>query len=413
MVKVFSLSLRLRGVFAASRDTWFLRTDGTQARGMVRETRAAALILLGLATAFAAPAQQNTGTQKAESVIGAVVATGQDGRSLSLKSDAGVVTVVTTDENTACLRIPSGEKTLAKAVPIRFADIAVGDRVLSHGTKTEKGFMAQRLIVLPATEIARKREHDLEEWKRRGIGGIVKEVSAPTGQITLELRGVGGSGRLVLNTTKAGIRRYNVASLRFEDARPSSLAEVSIGDQLRALGDKSADGTGFSAEEIVFGTFKTIGVTVTEIDQVKKEIRAQTIDKKQPVAVALNNDSVLRRISAPMAAAIAQKARASAGSPQGNAAAAAPQRPAAPPVIDVQQMIDTLPAISLSDLKVGDVLAVTGAAEKDESRLMAIKVAAGVELVLNALAPALGRPQVVRLSAGLPSVFDFSVIPIN
>ena len=76
-------------------------------------------------------------------------------------------------------------------------------------------------------------------------------------------------------------------------------------------------------------------------------------------------------------------------------------------------MIDTLPAVLLADLKAGEVLAVTGAVEKDETRLVAIKVAAGVDLVLKALAPPPGKPQVVRLSAGLPTVFDFSVIPIN
>jgi hypothetical protein len=55
---------------------------------------------------------------------------------------------------------------------------------------------------------------------------------------------------------------------------------------------------------------------------------------------------------------------------------------------------------------------VTGAVA-DDAHLVAIKVAAGVDLVLKALAPAPGRPQSVRLSAGLPTVFDFSVIPVN
>ena len=45
--------------------------------------------------------------------------------------------------------------------------------------------------------------------------------------------------------------------------------------------------------------------------------------------------------------------------------------------------------------------------------LVAIKLSAGVDLVLKALAPPPGKPQIVRLSAGLPTVFDFSVIPIN
>jgi len=55
---------------------------------------------------------------------------------------------------------------------------------------------------------------------------------------------------------------------------------------------------------------------------------------------------------------------------------------------------------------------VTGAIEANDTQLVAIKVAAGVDLVLKALTPP-GRPQVVRLSAGLPTVFDFSVIPVN
>ena len=76
-------------------------------------------------------------------------------------------------------------------------------------------------------------------------------------------------------------------------------------------------------------------------------------------------------------------------------------------------MIDSLPTVSLADIKPGDVLAVTGAVDRDDAHLVAIKVAAGVDLVLKALAPAPGKPQAVRLSAGLPAVFDFSVIPVN
>ena len=118
---------------------------------------------------------------------------------------------------------------------------------------------------------------------------------------------------------------------------------------------------------------------------------------------------MLHRISSPVVAAIAQKVKSDGGKPS----APQPGQKSAPPVIDVQQMIDTLPAISLADIKTGDVLAVTGAVEQDESRIVAIKLSAGVDLVLKALAPPPGKPQVVRLSAGLPAVFDFSVIPIN
>ena len=347
--------------------------------------------------------------QKVESMVGVVEQIDRNAKTATLKTDSGEIVKVTTVDSTVCLRIPAGEKTLSKAAPIKLEDISIGDRVLVHGMKTDQTFIGQRLVVMPMAEVAKKREHDLDEWKRRGIGGIVREVNSQTGEITLELRGQGAGTRVEVGTTKANFRRYVAGSLRFEEARTSTLTELRVGDQLRALGDKSADGRSFVAEQIVSGAFKTIGVTVLEIDQQKHEIHATTLDQKEPITIAINQDSVLHRISPPVAAAIAQKAKADAG----KASPPQPGQKPGQPVIDVQQMIDTLPAVSLANLTAGDVLAVTGAVEKDESRLVAIKVAAGVDLVLKALAPAPGKPQVVRLSAGLPSVFDFSVIPVN
>ena len=351
--------------------------------------------------------------EKAESVIGAIAEIDPNTKSATIKTDAGAMVAVKADENTVCLRIPAGEKTLAKAAPIQFADIAVGDRVLGHGTRTGNEFRAQRLVVMPKAEVEKKRAHDLEDWRQRGIGGIVRELNAQTGEITLELRSAGAGGRVLIAAAKADFRRYAPGSLRFEDARPAAFGDVKVGDQLRALGDKSVDGRSFTAEEIVSGAFKTIGVTVIQVDQQSHEIKATTLDQKQPIAIVINGDSVLHRISPSVAAAIAQKATAAkpANAPSSSAPSAA--RPAGQQLIDVQQMIDTLPGISLADLKPGDVLAVTGAVEKDESRLVAINLAAGVDLVLKAMAPQPGKPQVVRLSAGLPAVFDFSVVPIN
>jgi len=201
---------------------------------------------------------------------------------------------------------------------------------------------------MPAAEVERKRQRDLDEWKQRGIGGIVREMNAQAGTIALELRGSDAGARLMLETTKAHFRRYVPGSLKFEDARASKFDEVHAGDQLRALGDKNGDGK-FVAEQIVSGAFKTIGVTIAAVDQQHGQIRGTTLDQKKPITIVINKDSVLRRITPPVATAIAQKAKGEAAKP------AAGAKPASP-VIDVQQMIDTLPTISLSDLKPGDVL---------------------------------------------------------
>jgi hypothetical protein len=367
-----------------------------------------------LAAAAECKAQQTADATRLESVIGAVVEINQTAKSVTIKTDAGVVVTLKADDNTVCLRIPAGEKTLARAAAIQFTDIAVGDRVLGHGSRTNQEFLARRLVVMPKAEIERKRERELDEWRKRGISGIVRELNAQTGEINLELRSAGAGGRVMITTARSQFRRYASGSLRFEDAQPGTFAEVKVGDQLRALGDKSADGRTFAAEAIVSGAFKTVGATVTEVDVQRGEIKATTLEQKKPIIISITRDSALHRIPPPLAVAIAQ--RSLAGRPAAAPPAqtnAAQKAPAAQPVVDVQQAIDALPALSLADIKAGDVFAVTSAIEKDDSHLTAIKLVAGVNLVLKAMVPQPGRPQVVRLSAGLPAVFDFSVVPIN
>ena len=44
--------------------------------------------------------------------------------------------------------------------------------------------------------------------------------------------------------------------MNFDEAKAAPLAEVHAGDQLRARGDKNADGTELTAVEIVSGSFR-------------------------------------------------------------------------------------------------------------------------------------------------------------
>ncbi len=354
-----------------------------------------------------------TAQQKAvDSVVGTVTDIDKNNGSATIKTDSDAIVSVKTDHNSVYLRISANEKTLARAVSIQFADIAVGDRVLGHGTKTGTEFLAQRVVVLSRADIDKKRAHDLDEWRRRGIGGIVKDLNAQTGQVNLELRESGPVSRVTVLTAGADFRRYASASLKFEDAQPSSFTDLNVGDQLRTLGDKNTDGT-FKAEKIISGAFRTIGATVTEIDLQRNEIKATTLDQKKPIVISITKDSVLHRIPPAVALTIAQRAVANKVSAGGSSSQASPAQKTAPPAnqsIEVQQVIDALPKISLTDLRAGDVLAVTSAVEKDGSHMTGIKVVAGVDLVLKAMAPQPGKPQIVRLSAGLPAVFDFSVV---
>ena len=116
--------------------------------------------------------------QGVASMVGAVEQIDRNSKTANLKTDSGEVVKLAANDSTVCLRIPAGEKTLSQAAPIKFEDISIGDRVLAHGTKTDQTFVAQRLVVMPVAEVAKKREHDLDEWKRRGIGGVAREVNS-------------------------------------------------------------------------------------------------------------------------------------------------------------------------------------------------------------------------------------------
>ena len=62
------------------------------------------------------------------------------------------------------------------------------------------------------------------------------------------------------------IRRYAPDSVKFDDAKPGTLEQIKPGDQLRARGNKSADGNELAAEEIVSGAFRNVAGTVIATD---------------------------------------------------------------------------------------------------------------------------------------------------
>lgn len=326
------------------------------------------------------------------SVVGTVAVVDKSAKTISVKTDQNVTIAIKANDTTVCLRVPAGAQSLDKATTILFDDITNGDRVLARGSKSQDEFAAQRIVVLSKEDVSKKRERDLDAWRTRGIAGVVKALNPSTNEINLELRGTTPASLIAINVSGSQFRRYTTSAINFEDTKQSNFGEVAVGDQLRALGDKSADGKSFKAEAVVSGSFKTIGATLTAVDLQNGAISATTLDQKKPIQVATLRESTIRRIPAAAVPAIAQKARANNQSGE------------------VQQMIEALPVVALSELKVGDVVSITGIREND-AHMTAIKLVAGIDAVLRAMAPQPGRPQTVRLSAGLPNAFDFSVIP--
>ena len=112
-----------------------------------------------------------------ENVIGEVASINKDARILAVRTDQGATIEVKAGDETACLKVPAGETTLAKALPIKFAEIGIGDRVLARGAAGEDR-IARRIVVLPKVEVDKKRERDLEEWRKRKLFSKVAENTA-------------------------------------------------------------------------------------------------------------------------------------------------------------------------------------------------------------------------------------------
>ena len=287
------------------------------------------------------------------SVTGVVTDLKPDTRQVIVKTAAGNEVTVTLSDRTTFMRIPPGEKTKDKFVPITATDFGVGDSVFARGRMTEdrKSMPALEFYVMSQTDLAQKRERERDEWKKRGVAGTVSSLNATTNEISLDMRTPEGPKPIVIAAgAQTQFRRYAPDSVRFTDAKPSSFAELKVGDQLRALGTKSADGARFTPEEIVAGSFQTIGGAITEINVEKQEIKINDLQSKQAVTVVVSKDSLLRKFTG---------------------------------TGDLQEMFEQLPTFALQELKPGDSILISSTKGADPTRITAIAIVSGVGPLLQ------------------------------
>jgi len=322
-----------------------------------------ALVLLAAATALKAQTPDPAIT--ALSVMGVVSDFKPDTRQVIVTTAAGNQVTVTLSDRTVFMRIPPGEKTKDKFIKIAPTDCANGDSVFARGRMSDdrKSMPALEFYVMSKGDIAEKKERERSEWSKRGIAGTVSAVNAETKEITVDARTPEGPKSIVVATTgDTKFRRYAPDSVRFSDAQPGSFADLKAGDQLRALGTKSADGSRFTPEEIVTGSFQTISGTITEVDAEKKEIKIKDLQSQQPITIAVTKDSSMRKLTPEMVTALTAPAKAGG---------------------DLQEMFDQLPAFTLAELKVSDSIVISSTKGTDPARVTAIAVVSGVGPLLQ------------------------------
>lgn len=359
-------------------------------------------------------------------VMGELKAIDATGKQITVKTDGGSFVTVTVADSTGYSRIPPGATTLDKVTKITFADLGIGDRVLAvgHVADDHKSATASTLVVISKGELAKKQDAERLEWRRRGILGVVSAVTPDKREVTLATRNAMGTQDVVIAVPEnVAMRRYAPDSTKFGDAKPSVFEDLKVGDQLRAMGNKSADGTHFTAEKIVSGSFRVAVGTVTAVDAATAEVKINDVQTKHALTVVIKPDTVIRQfpdmaaIAAAQAAAQAAAAKAAAQKPATPPAGAAaqpntqakPGAPTGPPAIpSMQEMLDRLPLITVAQLKPGDVIIVSSTKGADPARLTAITLISGADTLLALSAPKPGGG-VPNPTAGLGSGVTFGI----
>ena len=334
----------------------------------------------------------------ANRILGSI--TSIDGKSLTIKPDSGASSTVTVSDTARLLRTAPGAKTLAGATPIQFGDLAVGDRVLVVLAPAADGSAATAttVIAMKQGDIAQKQQADQADWQRRGTGGIVKSVDAAANTVTVSA----GTRTIIIHATPQTIvRRYAPDSIKFSDARPSTLDQIHPGDQLRVRGDRSADGTELTAEEIITGSFRNISGTVVSVDAAANTVTVTDLATKKPVVIHVSTDSQMHKLPLTVAQGLASRLKNASGAASGNgqpaaappASAQAPENGASSSGMrqggggarngDLSQLLQRTPAVQLSELHKGDAVMIVATQGTPDSAT-AVTLLAGVEPILTA-----------------------------
>jgi hypothetical protein len=383
---------------------------------------ASALIFLTSAGVCAVSAdtatQQAAASSKAVGTIKSI-----SGNSIVLSVEGGADTNVVVQDGARLLQIEPGETDLKKAQPLQLSDLQTGDRILVRGGAGPDGksLLAASVIAMKKADLAARHAHEQAEWQRNGIGGLVSAVDPVAGTIAVSTSALGANKNVAVHVSKSTVlRRYAPGSVKFDDAVPAPIDQIKAGDQLRARGQKSADGSELTADEVVSGSFRNISGTINAVDATTGSITVEDLVTKKPVIVKIAQTSQLRKLPGPMAQRIAARLKGNGGDAAavqgangagGNTSNAAAKTPAGGSALeqksgdsggaqgaaggagarggaggqggDLQQAIARMPASNLSDLQKGDAVMIVATSNNADS-VVAITLLSGVEPILQA-----------------------------
>lgn len=366
------------------------------------------LCVIGRKLEAQAPSAGSAAQSSVQKAVGTIKSVQAD--SITVAAESGGEITVKLASSTKILRIAPGEKDLKNAAPLQAQDLQPGDRVLVRGEASTDGhtIAALAVIVMKQADVSARQQQERDDWQKRGVGGLVNKVDAGSGTILISAGGFGANKTITIHVEKNTIlRRYAADSVKFDEAKVAPLDQIKVGDQLRARGTRSTDGSELTAEEIVSGTFRNIAGTITAVDTANNAMTVKDVIGKNSVMVKVSSDSQMKKLPPEMAQRIAMRLKAASGGDQqgaaaqnavgpGGGAASAGRGPdtnsnrgpgggaggsGAP---DIQRFLSRLPSSTLADLQKGDAVMIVSTAGGDSGMVTAITLLAGVDPILTA-----------------------------
>jgi hypothetical protein len=289
---------------------------------------------------------------------------------VSVSTTQGELTF-TTNDRTQILRAQPGVADPKQWPKITLGDIGPGDEVVAYfrGAADQKPLVATSLVI--------RTKSDLNQ--------AAKTITLKAGQRTVTIQAA----------DKTLFRQYSPDSAKPADAKPSTLADVKVGDQVNVLGNKNADGTLIEAEQVYSGTFRQLAALITAVDPATGELKVTDLATKKPLTIRVAADTTMKKLPEQMAAMLAARyqggGRRGGEAPEGapslegrGRGPGGPGRGGPGRGGDIGQMLDRLPAIQLADLKPKDAIMVSTTLGSDPSKVTAVMLLAGVEPILTA-----------------------------
>ena len=349
-----------------------------------------------------ASAQATSANPNANRAIGTITAI--NGNTVALRTDSGTETSVAVQDSTRIVKTAPGQKDLTGATVIHLQDLQVGDRALVRGVAENNSLAATSIIVMKQSDVANRQQEEMQEWQRHGVGGIVRSVDPASGTIIV---GAGPNRTVAVKTSNSTqFLRYAPDSVKFSDAKKSSIDEVKPADQLRARGNRSPEGE-VTAEAVISGSFRNIAGTVSSIDAAAGTLTVMDLLAKKPAIVKISPETQMRKIPPDTAQRIAMflKRPAAGGGERGTGGngrseSGQAMRPGGPPegrggsgqaglggqgsTADFQQVIRRMPAATISDLQKGDAVMIVTTQGAPGEQVTALTLLSGVEPILTA-----------------------------